>query len=79
MRFRVTRAHARIADVSSPAPYTIPQQMPVLQNVRCACRECGSHLVGWRGYTLSGSCGNCGSYDVKPVADRPFGLAVATR
>jgi hypothetical protein len=51
-------------------PITLPcdAPRPVLRDVRCACGVCGAHLIAWQGHTLSGSCDNCGSYDVRPVA-----------
>lgn len=39
-----------------------------ITEVRCACAECGAHVIAWHGYKLSGWCENCGSYDVRPLA-----------
>ena len=44
---------------------------PVLRDVRCSCGVCGAHVIAWQGRTLSGECGNCGSYDVHPLAGAP--------
>jgi len=65
------------AGMSEPVVLTIPRRPRVVEDVRCACRDCGAHLMGWRGYTLSGNCGNCGSYDVQPLADVPPAYPVA--
>jgi hypothetical protein len=56
--------------MSLPVPAPLRTAPRAVQDIRCACRECGAHLIGWRGYTLSGRCGNCGSYDVQPVVER---------
>jgi hypothetical protein len=39
-----------------------------IREVRCACAQCGAHVVAWQGYKISGWCENCGSYDVRPLA-----------
>ncbi|WP_205696360.1 hypothetical protein [Conexibacter sp. SYSU D00693] len=36
--------------------------------VRCRCADCGAHVAGWQGYSLTGWCANCGSYEVEPLA-----------
>jgi hypothetical protein len=41
--------------------------------VRCACADCGAHVIAWQGYKISGWCENCGSYDVRAL---PVALAV---
>ena len=38
-----------------------------ISEVRCACADCGAHVVAWQGYKISGWCENCGSYDVRPL------------
>jgi hypothetical protein len=39
----------------------------MIRDVRCACAVCGAHLMAWEGHTVSGCCGNCGSYDVRAL------------
>ena len=38
------------------------------QRVRCACGNCGAHVIVRASWQLSGQCGNCRSYDLKPLA-----------
>jgi Zn finger protein HypA/HybF involved in hydrogenase expression len=45
-----------------------------IRDVRCACADCGAHVLAWEGHTLSGWCSVCGSYDVRALASpRPSG------
>ncbi|HET8535543.1 MAG TPA: hypothetical protein VFL73_00055 [Solirubrobacteraceae bacterium] len=46
-----------------------------ISEVRCACADCGAHVVAWQGYKISGWCENCGSYDVRPLAPVAVPLA----
>jgi Zn finger protein HypA/HybF involved in hydrogenase expression len=46
-----------------------------IREVRCACAECGAHVVAWQGYKISGWCENCGSYDVRPLTSPILSLA----
>ena len=39
----------------------------VVRDVRCECVVCGTHATGWQAFTLGASCGNCGSYEMRPV------------
>jgi hypothetical protein len=43
------------------------RQHPAVREVRCECTVCGVHVTGWQAYSLGASCGNCGSYDMRPV------------
>ena len=47
-----------------------------MRDVRCRCMRCGVHTMARLGYTLGGSCDNCGSYQLEPMAGAPS-LAVA--
>jgi hypothetical protein len=48
------------------------RHQPVVREIRCECAVCGTHATGWQVYSLSAECGNCGSYDMRPVpAPRP--------
>ena len=47
-----------------------------ISEVRCACADCGAHVVAWQGYKISGWCENCGSYDVRPLPVAPRVLAL---
>jgi Zn finger protein HypA/HybF involved in hydrogenase expression len=38
-----------------------------IREVRCACADCGAHVLAWQGYKISGWCDNCGSYEVRPL------------
>jgi hypothetical protein len=40
--------------------------------VRCLCTHCGAHVIGLLGHTLGGSCENCGSYEIHPLASSPI-------
>jgi Zn finger protein HypA/HybF involved in hydrogenase expression len=48
---------------------TVPDGIVTIKisEVRCACADCGAHVVAWQGYKISGWCENCGSYDVRPL------------
>jgi predicted nucleic acid-binding Zn-ribbon protein len=55
---------------------------PEVRDVRCECAVCGTHATGWQGHTLSASCDNCGSYEMRlvppaPPAREDRGLAAA--
>jgi len=39
--------------------------------VRVKCAVCGAHTTAWQGHALTGECGNCGSYDVRPLPRPP--------
>jgi hypothetical protein len=43
----------------------------MVREVRCECAVCGTHATGWQVYSLSAECGNCGSYDMRPVPVSP--------
>lgn len=38
-----------------------------LHRARCACGRCGAHTFTNVGFTVGGSCPNCGSFDLVPV------------
>jgi hypothetical protein len=44
---------------------------PAVREIRCECTVCGTHATGWQAYSLGASCGNCGSYDMRPVPVTP--------
>ena len=48
---------------------TVPDGIATIKisEVRCACADCGAHVVAWQGYKISGWCENCGSYDVRAL------------
>jgi len=51
------------------ATATEPQMtQPHMTQVRCGCLRCGAHTMGALGYTLGGSCQNCGSYELEPMS-----------
>lgn len=39
--------------------------------VRCECARCGSHVTVRRSWQLSGMCGNCRGYELRPLASVP--------
>jgi hypothetical protein len=51
---------------------------PTPQLVRCACVECGTHTNAVQTFRLTGSCSNCGSFDLVPIdGAEPLGGPVA--
>lgn len=50
-------------EMSSPAP--IGRVTP--QVVRCACAVCGAHTNAVKTFGVTGSCPNCGSFDLTPI------------
>jgi hypothetical protein len=51
---------------------------PTPQLVRCACVQCGTHTNAVRTFRLTGSCSNCGSFDLVPIdGAEPLGGPVA--
>ena len=42
---------------------------PAVRRLRYACQRCGAHLdaVAYK-HSVSGMCGNCGSYEIAPLA-----------
>ena len=51
---------------------------PTPQLVRCACVECGTHTNAVLTFRLTGSCSNCGSFDLVPIdGAEPLGGPVA--
>jgi hypothetical protein len=53
------------------------REHPTMREVRCECAVCGVHVTGWQAYSLGASCGNCGSYDMRPVPVSPAAHAHA--
>lgn len=47
---------------------TLPPPASAEQRVRCACAHCGAHVIVRASWQLSGQCGNCRSYDLRPLA-----------
>jgi ribosomal protein S27E len=45
---------------------------PHVHEVRVKCAVCGAHTTAWQGRALTGECGNCGSYDVRPLPRPPY-------
>lgn len=43
-------------------------------DVRCECLACGCHVLVQGTRRLGGACGNCGSYDLRPLAVAPAPL-----
>ncbi len=35
--------------------------------VRCSCDHCGAHVMATRSWHLTGSCENCGGFELTPV------------
>lgn len=49
-----------------------PAMKVVVGTVRAECAACGAHVEVRRGWQLAGQCGNCRSYDLRPlVPPRP--------
>lgn len=64
-------SRATMLPLMSPMKVVKPPRLTV-RDVRCACRDCGAHFIAWQGLrTLGGSCGNCGSYNGRPVVPSP--------
>ena len=56
------------AAVDPAAGAPLEEQEPAEpEAIRCECLRCGAHLTGMAGYRVGGQCGNCGSYDIRPV------------
>jgi hypothetical protein len=45
---------------------------PHVDEIRVRCAVCGAHTTAWQGRALTGECGNCGSYDVRPLPRPPY-------
>ena len=39
-----------------------------VEEVRCQCVVCGSHVYATPGVKRGGNCGNCGSFELKPLS-----------
>jgi len=44
-----------------------PAPPPGVVDVRAVCGVCGAHVLAWQGRALTGTCGVCGSFDVRPL------------
>lgn len=56
--------------LADPASVNDAPQMvvrPSAQLVRCACEACGTHTNAVQTFRLTGSCSNCGSFDLVPI------------
>ena len=46
--------------------------------VRCACAQCGTHANAIREHRMTGSCPNCGSFDLRVIEGaEPLGIPTA--
>ena len=53
-------------------------ERPAPQLVRCACESCGSHTNAMRTFRITGSCPNCGSFELTPIEGaEPLGGPIA--
>lgn len=51
---------------------------PTPQLVRCACVACGTHTNAVRTFRITGSCSNCGSFELEPIEGAaPLGGPIA--
>ena len=67
-----------LADSSSVNDPSTAVARPTPQLVRCACVECGTHTNAVQTFRLTGSCSNCGSFDLVPIdGAEPLGGPVA--
>lgn len=41
---------------------------PSAPTMRCECASCGAHVTVRRSWQLAGQCGNCRSYELRPLA-----------
>ena len=39
-----------------------------IEEVRCQCVVCGSHVYAVPGVKRGGKCGNCGSFELEPLS-----------
>ena len=44
-----------------------PVLRPQPEVVRCACAICGAHCNAVRAFRVTGSCPNCGSFELTPM------------
>lgn len=52
-----------------PSMKVVPLPAPTrLGTERCECSACGAHVEVRRSWQLAGQCGNCRSYDLRPLA-----------
>jgi hypothetical protein len=60
--------------------YTDEQVEPsTIRDVRCACADCGAHVIAWEGHELSGWCSVCGSYELRTLpVEEGLGLDVVS-
>jgi len=67
-----------LADPPSVNDVSQPVVRPTPQLVRCACVECGTHTNAVQTFRLTGSCSNCGSFELVPIdGAEPLGGPVA--
>jgi hypothetical protein len=56
-----------LADPPSVNAASVPVARPTPQLVRCACVDCGTHTNAVQTFRLTGSCSNCGSFDLVSI------------
>jgi hypothetical protein len=54
----------QLITATTDAPVT---SAPSPQVVRCACAVCGTHTNAVKTFRITGSCPNCGSFDLAQV------------
>ena len=57
-----------LTDRSIEMPSSVGRPQP--QVVRCACAVCGAHTNAVKAFRITGSCPNCGSFDLTPIVAR---------
>jgi len=63
----VAPPHSTSRTVPRPIQSVSHPERPAPQLVRCACMICGTHTNAVRTFRITGSCANCGSFDLVPV------------
>lgn len=63
------RVHvAPVAVEDSPmAAIALSPPAPTGTTARCECARCGAHVTVRRSWQLTGQCGNCRSYELRPL------------
>jgi hypothetical protein len=67
---RVSPPPARADDPPMPV-MTLPSPVTASATIRCECASCGAHVEVRRSWQISGQCGNCRSYDLRPLVSAP--------
>ena len=64
--------------IASPTQDVPPLARIAPQVIRCACDVCGAHTNAVKTFRITGSCANCGSYELTPIEGAaPLGGPVA--